>query len=87
MSLEELENKRKRLIFRSGHRGTKEMDLIMGSFAAAHVPAFTEAELEEYERLLTNNDPDLYNWITGQEAVPANIDGDLFQKLKAHKFA
>ena len=87
MSLEELENKRKRMIFRSEHRGTKEMDLLMGSFAKKFVPAFDENEIAEYEELLMNNDPDLYNWITGQEATPANIDSDLFKKLKAHKFA
>lgn len=63
------------------------MDLIMGSFAKVHVPGFGEAELAEYEELLMNNDPDLYNWIIGKEPVPANIDGDLFQKLKAHKLA
>jgi antitoxin CptB len=87
MSLEELENKRKRLIFRSEHRGTKEMDLLMGSFAKKFIPSFTESELSEYEELLMNNDPDLYNWIIGKEATPANIDSDLFQKLKKHRFA
>jgi antitoxin CptB len=84
---ENLNNKRKRLIFRSEHRGTKEMDLIMGSFAKAHVPGFGDGELAEYEALLSLSDPDLYNWITGQEPVPANIDGDLFRKLRAHKLA
>lgn len=83
---ENLNNKRKRLIFRSEHRGTKEMDLLMGSFAQKHVPGFSEDELAEYEALLHHNDPDLYNWVIGKEPVPANIDGDLFQKLKAHKF-
>jgi antitoxin CptB len=82
----DIENKRKRLIFRSEHRGTKEMDLLMGSFARQHVPVFSELELTVYEELLHHNDPDLYNWISGAEPVPANIDGDLFQKLKAHKF-
>jgi antitoxin CptB len=82
---ENLNNKRKRLIFRSQHRGTKEMDLIMGSFALAHVPSFSQSELAAYEALLTQNDPDLYNWITGVEPVPANIESDVFARLRAHK--
>ncbi len=52
MIVERLENKRKRLIFRSWHRGMKEMDQIMGSFANEFVPSFSEAELDQYEELL-----------------------------------
>lgn len=63
------------------------MDLLMGSFARKFVPSLSEAELSEYEALLHCNDPDLYNWIVGTEDIPANIDGDLFQKIKAHKFS
>lgn len=87
MSLEELENMRKRLIFRSEHRGTKEMDLLLGSFAKAHVYSFNEDELKEYEALLTENDPDLYNWITGQEEAPDSILSMLiFPKILGHQF-
>ena len=84
MSLEELDNKRKRLLFRSEHRGTKEMDLIMGSFARQNLAAMSEAQLALYEDLLQNNDPDLYNWITEKEPVPANIDSEIFQRVKSH---
>ncbi|MBL4803549.1 MAG: succinate dehydrogenase assembly factor 2 [Alphaproteobacteria bacterium] len=87
MSLDSLENTRKRLIFRSEHRGTKEMDLLLGSFAKKYVPEFTEDELVAYEELLKENDPNLYNWITGQEEAPANIQSDVFERLKNHKFA
>jgi len=76
--------KRKKLIFRSWHRGTREMDLLLGRFAEAHIPGFAEAQLEAYDSFLANSDPDIYNWITGQEAVPANIVSDVFDKLKAH---
>lgn len=70
---ESLEKKRKRLIFRSMHRGTKEMDVILGEFAQAHVPHFTATELAEYDAILCENDPDLYNWITEKEEPPENI--------------
>jgi antitoxin CptB len=80
-----LEHKRKRLIFRSMHRGTKEMDLILGSFAQAYVPGFDECELTQYEDILGLSDPDLYNWVTGQEAPPANIRSDIFERLMAYR--
>jgi len=70
---ETIANKRKRLIFRSAHRGIKEMDIIMGSFAEQFVPNFTESELADYDELLTHNDPDLYNWITGKESAPDDV--------------
>lgn len=84
---ESLENKRKRLQFRSWHRGTREMDLIMGSFADLHVPAFDETALAEYDEILTYSDPDLYNWITGQEPVPANHINPVLELLLSHQFA
>ena len=82
----ETENLRKKLIFRSEHRGTKEMDLLMGSFAKKHVPDFSEEELAIYEELLKENDPNLYNWIIGKEDPPANILSGVFEKLKNHKY-
>lgn len=85
MSIDKIEKKRKQLIFRSGHRGTKEMDLIMGSFALKNVPEFSEVQLDLYEELLKENDPDLYNWITGKEEAPANIQNQIFDLLRAHK--
>tara|TARA_R110001592_G_scaffold79054_5_gene236811 strand:- start:29638 stop:29922 length:285 start_codon:yes stop_codon:yes gene_type:complete len=83
---ETIENKRRRLIFRSGHRGTKEMDVILGTFAVQNVPNFNEDELTAYDLLLTNNDPDLYNWITEKEQPPEPLAScNVFQKLMAHK--
>jgi antitoxin CptB len=66
--------KRKRLIFRSWHRGTREIDLLLGKFAEAHIPQFDEAQLAAYDRFLNNSDPDIFNWITGQEPVPPAED-------------
>ncbi len=82
MSSETLENWRKRLIFRSDHRGTKEMDIIMGGFAKEHVPSFNEDELKAYEELLQENDPNLYNWIIDKEQPPADIPLDMLARVK-----
>ncbi|MDX2027333.1 MAG: succinate dehydrogenase assembly factor 2 [Alphaproteobacteria bacterium] len=78
---------RERLRFRSWHRGTREMDLLLGSFADVHLHGFTPEQLDDYEKLLTESDPDLYNWITGAEPVPAAQDSDVMRLLCAHRFA
>lgn len=87
MTLEDTENKRKRLIFRSWHRGTREMDLIMGTFADQNLQGFNEAELDQYEDILQTGDPDLYNWVSGREDAPANVVTPVMQKLLDHHVA
>jgi antitoxin CptB len=72
---------RKRLIFRSWHRGTREIDLLLGKFADAHLPGFDAASLDLYDRFLNNSDPDIYNWLTGQEPVPTAEDNAVVQAL------
>ena len=64
---ENIENRRKKLILRSGHRGTKEMDLIMGTFAEQNVPGFSEEELDVMVEQLR-----IY-----QEIIDASEDGGI----------
>lgn len=82
-----LENWRKKLVFRSWHRGTREMDLLIGSFADAHVAGFGAAELELFDQILRINDPDLYNWVSGRENPPANLENPVLTLLLQHRFA
>lgn len=60
----------KRLAMRSWRRGTKEMDLILGPFADAHLAGLSEAELALYDRLLAENDQDLITWVMGTATAP-----------------
>lgn len=80
------ENRRKRLIFRSWHRGTREMDLIMGTFADAHVPAMDTPALNQFERLLDTPDPDVYDWYIGKTPVPDGELTDVVKLFLQHKF-
>ncbi len=82
----ELAATRRRLKFRSWHRGTREADLLLGSFADRYLDGFSEEQLTRYDRLLGNSDPDLYNWLTGREAVPADQDDDVMALLKEHEY-
>jgi antitoxin CptB len=87
MTQEALDDMRKRLRFRSWHRGTRELDLIMGTFADRHLDHFDAVQLGQYEEILTHPDPDLYNWITGAEAVPANYSNSVMALLVQHSVA
>lgn len=75
--------KRKQLIFRSWHRGTREIDLLLGRFADTCLPTFNEEQLALYDRFLKNSDPDIYNWITEQEPVPPAEDNAVVRLMLA----
>lgn len=81
----ELEKTRKRLHFRAWHRGTKESDLILGRFADEYLAAMTEEELADFEQVLDRIDPELMDWITGREPVPANLRTPVLDKLLAFR--
>lgn len=85
-SAEELDNLRKRLIFRSWHRGTREMDLIMGRFAEHAVPQMDAADLAIYTRLLEESDPDIYDWLCGRQPIPESADSAVLRHLIDHSF-
>lgn len=63
------------------------MDQIMGSFANKYVPIFTVEELDLYEQLLENSDPEMYDWICGRVDVPANKNSVILEKLLKYDYA
>ncbi|HEU5047930.1 MAG TPA: succinate dehydrogenase assembly factor 2 [Rickettsiales bacterium] len=56
----------KRLYFRSAHRGSKEIDLILGPYAAENLETMSDDELDEFEAFLSENDTDIWDWVTGK---------------------
>lgn len=70
---ETAEARLKRLAMRSWRRGTKEMDLVLGPWADAHLAGLDEGRLAVYDRLLEENDQDLMAWILGQGQAPGEI--------------
>jgi antitoxin CptB len=73
----------KKLKYRAWHRGFVEADLILGGFADAHVAELSDDDLDRFEILLEQPDPDLYAWIVGQADTPAEMDGPLLDRVKA----
>lgn len=68
---EDRDTRLRRLRMRSWRRGIKEMDLILGSFADRRLETLTPGQLDVYDLLLSENDQDLYAWVTGQTPAPA----------------
>lgn len=84
---EELSMRRKRLRYRAWHRGTREMDLVLGPYADAHVEALGENELDRLETLMDEEDTDLLKWVMGQEQPRADIDRPLLDAIIAFRIA
>lgn len=77
------ETRLKRLRFRAWHRGIKEMDIILGSFADKELAGLGADDLDRFEALLEVPDTQLYNWVSGREPVEAAHDHDLFRRICA----
>ncbi len=79
---------KKKIIYRSNYRGTKEMDKLLGAFTKKYINQFTENELLDLEKLLDREDEDLYNYYNG---IKTNIEleknnvNDLFKNFKFNK--
>lgn len=72
----------KRLMFRAHHMGSNENDILFGGFAAKYLETLSAEQAERFEALITENDTDLYNWVTGTTEVPAHLDHDVMAMLK-----
>jgi antitoxin CptB len=75
----------KKLLYRSNHRGTKEMDLLIGGFAIENLKKLSPEELKEFELLLNFTDKELSSWLVDNKK---NIDLENFsisKKIKEFK--
>jgi len=79
---EAIEIRRKRLLFRSWHRGTRELDLLLGPFAERHLSSFSGPELDRYEALLACEDARLFDWVARGEVPPPDLDGEMLRRLR-----
>ncbi|TDL81819.1 succinate dehydrogenase assembly factor 2 [Palleronia sediminis] len=82
MTTEDPDIRLRRLRMRSSRRGIKEMDLILGAFAAGPLTTLEDEELAAYELMLSENDQDLYRWVSGQEDPPARF-APLIDRIRA----
>jgi antitoxin CptB len=78
---EPLPPRRRRLLFRAWHRGTKEADLMIGGFVKRNIATFAEAELDELEAVLELPDVDLADWLSGRRAIPSHISTPMLERM------
>ena len=76
---------KKKIIYRSKHRGTKEMDLILSSFVKKYIDFLNEKELIELESLLNIDDGTLYKWYLNEKATSKVSSNNLTKKLREFK--
>ena len=83
MTTEDLSVRRRKIAFRAWHRGTREMDLIMGRFADAELAQLDAAGLDSFEALMEQPDPDLYKWVSGEAEIPPDVDAAFLGRIRA----
>ena len=74
--MNELENLKKKIIYRSSYRGTKEMDILLSSFVKFYIDKFSNEELEDLDRFLDLEDEVIYNFYQN------DISSDFIKKNK-----
>lgn len=79
-----LDDRRKRLLFRCWHRGTREMDLILGGFADAQIGNLSDQDVAELENLLEVPDPDLYAAFSGGMPLAAEHVTGIFTRIQRY---
>ena len=78
----DIETRRKRLRFRCWHRGSREADLLLGRFADQYLDGFDAKQLERFEALLDQEDPDIWDWVVRGVPVPPAFDHDVMALLR-----
>ena len=76
----------KKLRFRAWHRGFREADLILGPFADAHLAQLSADQLDAFEALIEQPDPDLYAWIIGSAPTPEAFNGEVLDLIRSFRF-
>jgi len=84
---DDLSPRRRKILYHAWHRGTRELDLLLGRFADSAIADLTDAELDEFEALLEVDDRELFGWVLGTREVPATAPAGVFGKLMAFTHA
>ncbi len=81
-----LTDKQKRLIYRANHRGTKEMDWLMGKFVETNVALMDENKVDHVDELLKLAEPEIEAWLMGKSSDYPEEFTDLIKEIQTfHK--
>jgi len=84
-----MKNKKKlinQIIYRSSHRGSKEMDLLLGNFVKKYINVFDDKDLSDLYELLSIEDEIIYKWYFKKENNLIIINNKITKMLKEYKF-
>jgi antitoxin CptB len=81
-----MDDRLKKLRFRAWRRGFREMDLVMGGFADAHIADLDPAGVDAFEALLAAPDQEVYDWILGRAPPPASHDTPTLALIRTFRF-
>ena len=81
LSSASLDPRRRKILFRCWHRGTKEMDMVLGQFADEALAGLEDPDLADLEILMEYPDRDLFSWISGEIAPPREVLTDVYSKI------
>lgn len=82
-----MDDRRKKLKFRAWRRGFRELDLILGTYADAHLEELSEERVDEFEALMLHaNDQDVYAWIIGAAKPPERFDTELLRLVRSSRY-
>ena len=79
------ENLKKQIIYRSSHRGSKEMDLLLGNFVKRYINELDINELRDLKKLLSYEDETIYKWYIGkslEKVIPNSKVSMMLKKFK-----
>ncbi|MDA0782534.1 MAG: succinate dehydrogenase assembly factor 2 [Rickettsiales bacterium] len=76
----------KRLLYQSIHRGCKETDALLGKFAKKYLETFSAEEVDLYEKFISQDDWDIYAWITGAKDFPKEHENKVTKMLREFDF-
>jgi antitoxin CptB len=80
------ERARRKLLWRAKHRGMKEMDLMLGTYASQHLDHMTADELVEFAEILDTSDAQLSDWLTNKSPTPKSFQTEMFANIKKQSF-
>ena len=76
----------KQIIYRSSHRGSKEMDLLLGNFVKKYINVFDDKDLSDLYELLSIEDEIIYKWYFKKESNLIITNNKITKMLKEYKF-
>ena len=82
----DIENYKKKLIYRSQYRGTKEMDKLISSFVKSNINNFDLNQLQELDKFLSIDDDTLYRFYNNQIDNLKDISQEFIKLYKSHKY-